>query len=69
MIPDLPPDASVHTPWGLWCVLAPSVFSALIWGLSTLFRPRPNFARVEEEPEDEPPDTVVEGPPEAPPPP
>jgi hypothetical protein len=43
---DLPP-APLASPasWTWWCVLAPGVFSALVWGLGTLFRPRPSFAR------------------------
>ena len=50
MIADVPPVVS-PVPWGLFVVLSMGAFSAMVWGLSTLFRPRPSFARGPEEDE------------------
>lgn len=51
MLADLvPPPTASPVPWGMWCVIVPGVFSALVWGLGTLFRPRPTFARAPEAP-------------------
>lgn len=59
MIADLaPPPVASPASWTWWCVLAPGVFSALVWGLGTLFWPRPSFARAPEpdpEPDPDPP--------------
>lgn len=44
-----PTAAPSEVPWQLSCVLLSGVFSATVWGLATLFRPRPSFARAEPE--------------------
>jgi hypothetical protein len=46
-------------PWQLTAVMFTGVFSATIWGLATLFRPRPRFAAAEPEPDEEDPDEAA----------
>lgn len=50
MLADVVPPSASPVPWGMWCVIVPGVFSALVWGLGSLFRPRPSFARGSDEP-------------------
>ena len=57
MIADLvaPPGASPVS-WTWWCVLAPGVFSALVWGLGALFRARTYVPRDEDAPDEPAPE-------------
>jgi hypothetical protein len=53
VIADIVSDGASPMPWELWCVLSSGAFSAMAWGLATLFRPRPSFAQAPAEEDDE----------------